>query len=357
MTDQDANIHDLSWYAVGIQEFSGFDLAKMAGDCGGLGLGGTRWVCKAPLGWAVVGSSGFVLFIVRIEGHAYAQLGTCSSEKDGKDKAGRALVAAMSDCHEAILKWQDAPETDARPWSNGRDVDGFLRDVEGFAVRSPVAASFVHGVNWATRSIDEVRILGTRLQDDYTTQDAHGIGATHERALRMARNSLAELTSFRADLLGDWLKTHQHKPEPVAPPTTYLDLLKVALQSTPDVKELFHPRCEVSLDGDKLHIVIEANEALVARFAVENKRVFKGPLFCHTCGLPAVPFGGEDICLDPHHDHVDHDADRGDRVDGDDDDDALSVFEATRAMRTRANEAHTAPAEPRDEDGDDEDKP
>lgn len=30
-------------------------------------------------------------------------------------------------------------------------------------------------------------------------------------------------------------------------------------------------------------------------------RIFSGPLFCHVCGLPAVPFGGEDICLDPSH--------------------------------------------------------
>jgi hypothetical protein len=229
--------------------------------------------------------------------------------EDGMAQASTALLAAMKSRHEAILDWQNEPETAGAP--SGADM----------VFCSPVARAVVSRLNmkWSTHSICEQQ---RTVEEVWTTQDARGIGYTYERAQRMARDSLADVTAYRADLLREWLE--KHTPGPFSSgPTTYLDILRFALKSMRDVKELFHPTCEVSLDGDKLHIVIEANEALVARFAVENKRVFKGPLFCHTCGLPAVPFGGEDICLDPHHDHVDHDND-DDRVAHVDDDHDIS---------------------------------
>lgn len=269
-------------------------------------------ISYAPLGWAVAGSSGWAVIVLMIgSGGLFPrvdQRGVGSSMDDSMAQASDALIAAMKNRHEAIIDWEN--DLEIRPTSSGDEV----------IFCSPVAMATVSKQHaWSTRSIHARRDTET---SHWWVPDANGNGLTGERAERLARDSLAEVTAYRADLLREWLDEHK----PPAPITTYIDVLREALK-LPAVRERVdgglrdEHKVDVRLEDGALHIVIRASFNLdLDRFSVENKRVFSGPLFCHTCGLPAVPFGGEDICLDPEHDHDDHDERESDRDEDHDDD-------------------------------------
>jgi hypothetical protein len=291
-----------------------------------------KWVAHAPFGWAVVRDSDWTLFTLDYTKAVALPLckadvqdivqevgGTCSSEEEAKDHARHLLLDAMSALYEKILDWQNEPETDPVPvptWiMRGTQLTGSM-------LCSPIAASFIGpmslAANWSTHSLNENQLApayrASVLLADSRYQVAYGVAPTLAHAVDQARGSLAEITEYRAEMLREWLR--QRKP---AAPTTYLDVLRQALASMPEIKDLAFakPKVEVSLDGGEMLLRIPI--CLPESFSVENKRVFSGPLFCHTCGLPAVPFGGEDICLDPQHDHDEREPDRDD--DGDDEDD------------------------------------
>lgn len=293
-----------------------------------------KWVAQAPFGWAVVRDSDWALFTLDytkaialplckadVQDIVQEVSGTCSSEEEAKDHAGRLLIDAMSALYEKILDWQNEPLSDPVPtWIMRQGTQ-----LTGSMLCSPIAASFIltnvsPNTSWATHSLNENQLAPAyragALLADTMYKIAYGVDAKYSDAIEQARESLAECTEYRAGKLHQWLQRHK----PAAPPT-YLDVLRQALASVPEIKDLAlaKPRVEVSLEGTEmlLRITMPTN-CLSDNFSVENKRVFSGPLFCHTCGLPAVPFGGEEICLDPSHDHEDRDGDDDELDDGED---------------------------------------
>lgn len=277
------------------------------------------WVAHAPFGWAVASESEWAIWCVDyrylcingLPGPTMRDLMVphkpvpCSSLEEGKDRAFCALVDAMRALYKAIGDWQEEPEGAGLVIARG--TEAFL---------SPIAISIVTDrLWWSTHSASDSSLRNGYVErhslSDPRYRMANGIAATPEGAKRMARDSLAEVTEYRAEPLREWLEAREPKPAP----ETYLDMLRETLATDPIIP-MGKPKITGTIDGNKLRFVIEM-DIPDERFSVENKRIFEGPLFCHTCGLPAVPFGGEDICLDPTHDHEDHQDDE--REDDDDD--------------------------------------